>query len=177
MNRPTVSFIYVPGRSLVSGPVFRYSEKKGPQMAGDTRGSDTVHTRYARKGTPTAMHAGSCGHRPVLLIDSVSFYRLPGRCGRRAAYLTPGRPGRPRPARRARRGRGAGVACGSPFCRRRPSRLHSRQTKVRCRTLSRFFSLYALHSICFEPSVVRGPVGCHKGASMPLASFPRHADA
>ena len=22
-------------------------------MAGDTRGSDTVHTRYARKGTPT----------------------------------------------------------------------------------------------------------------------------
>ena len=27
-------------------------------MAGDTRGSDTVHTRYARKGTPTAMHAG-----------------------------------------------------------------------------------------------------------------------
>ena len=27
-------------------------------MVGDTRGSDTVHTRYARKGTPTAMHAG-----------------------------------------------------------------------------------------------------------------------
>ena len=24
--------------------------RKGPQMAGDTRGSDTVHTRYARKG-------------------------------------------------------------------------------------------------------------------------------
>ena len=29
-------------------------------MAGDTRGSDTVHTRYARKGTPTAMHVGQC---------------------------------------------------------------------------------------------------------------------
>ena len=27
-------------------------------MAGDTRGSDTVHTRYARKGTPTAMNSG-----------------------------------------------------------------------------------------------------------------------
>ena len=27
-------------------------------MAGDTHGSDTVHTRYARKGTPTAMHTG-----------------------------------------------------------------------------------------------------------------------
>ena len=34
-------------------------------MAGDTRGSDTLHTRYARKGTPTAMlrgsmHVGQC---------------------------------------------------------------------------------------------------------------------
>jgi hypothetical protein len=27
-------------------------------MAGDTRGSDTVHTRYARKGTPMAMNSG-----------------------------------------------------------------------------------------------------------------------
>ena len=25
-------------------------------MAGDTHGSDTVHTRYARKGTPTSIH-------------------------------------------------------------------------------------------------------------------------
>ena len=40
----------------VQGGVSRLSVgcrvKKGPQMAGDTRGSDTVHTRYARKGTP-----------------------------------------------------------------------------------------------------------------------------
>ena len=27
-------------------------------MAGDTRGSGTVHTRYARKGTPVAMNSG-----------------------------------------------------------------------------------------------------------------------
>ena len=31
-------------------------------MAGDTHGSDTVHTRYALKGTPTAM---ADAHKPT----------------------------------------------------------------------------------------------------------------
>ena len=35
-------------------------------MAGDTRGSDTLHMRYARKGTPTAMHVGQCMPSPEL---------------------------------------------------------------------------------------------------------------
>ena len=57
--RPSCSRLYYPLTCSVGDPVCASASlKKGPQMAGDTRGSDTVHTRYARKGTPTAMHVG-----------------------------------------------------------------------------------------------------------------------
>ena len=46
-------------------------------MAGDTRGSDTVHTRYARKGTPTAMHAGQ--RMPSLELSHQGRRGQPGR--------------------------------------------------------------------------------------------------
>ena len=46
-------------------------------MAGDTRGSDTVHTRYARKGTPTAMHVGQ--RMPSLELSHQGRRGQPGR--------------------------------------------------------------------------------------------------
>ena len=42
-----------------------------------TRGSDTVHTRYARKGTPTAMHVGQC--MPSLELSHQGRRGQPGR--------------------------------------------------------------------------------------------------
>ena len=46
-------------------------------MAGDTRGSDTVHTRYARKGTPTAMHVGQ--RMPSLELSHQGRQAVPSR--------------------------------------------------------------------------------------------------
>ena len=46
-------------------------------MAGDTHGSDTVHTRYARKGTPTAMHVGQ--RMPSLELSHQGRRGQPGR--------------------------------------------------------------------------------------------------
>ena len=50
-------------------------------MAGDTRGSDTVrpYTRYARKGTPTAMHVGQ--RMPSLELSHQGRRGQPGRFG------------------------------------------------------------------------------------------------
>ena len=46
-------------------------------MAVDTNGSDTVHTRYALKGTPTAMHVGQ--RMPSLELSHQGRRGQPGR--------------------------------------------------------------------------------------------------